>query len=130
MKPSMVAAAVESISGTAEKSMTYALGCSPMRSSAAATVAAALDRIGEQPKAYVIDFSAVPLIDSTAAATIEGFMRKAHRKNAGLYITGASAAIRDSLTAQGVGSPRAQFADTVADALAALRAQGLTVGHR
>jgi len=38
---------------------------------AAATVAAALDSIGEHPKAYVIDFSAVPLIDSTAAATIE-----------------------------------------------------------
>ena len=90
---------------------------------AAATVAAALDRIGEQPKAYVIDFSAVPLIDSTAAATIEGFMRKAHRKNAALYITGASGAIRAALTAQGVGSPRAQFAATVADALASLRAR-------
>ena len=86
-------------------------------------MAAALDRIGEQPKAYVIDFSAVPLIDSTAAATIEGFMRKAHRKNAALYITGASGAIRAALTAQGVGSPRAQFAATVADALASLRAR-------
>jgi sulfate permease, SulP family len=91
---------------------------------AAATVAAALDRIGEHPKAYVIDFSAVPLIDSTAAATIEGFMRKAHRHNATLYITGASAAIREVLSAQGVGSPRAQFAATVPEALAFLHARG------
>jgi SulP family sulfate permease len=32
---------------------------------AAATVAAGLDRLAEHPKAYVLDFSAVPLIDST-----------------------------------------------------------------
>ena len=49
---------------------------------AAASVAAALDRIGEHPKAYVIDFSAVPVIDSTAAATIAGFARKATRGKA------------------------------------------------
>lgn len=96
---------------------------------AAATVAAALDRIGEQPKAYVIDFSAVPLIDSTAAATIEGFMRNAHRKNAALYITGASAAIREVLTAHGVGSPQARFVATVAEALAHRHARG-EVGQR
>jgi SulP family sulfate permease len=90
---------------------------------AAATVAAALDRIGEHPKAYIIDFSAVPLIDSTAAATIEGFMRKAHRQNAALYITRASAAIREVLTAQGVGSPQTRFAATVADALATVHAR-------
>ena len=50
---------------------------------AAAAVGAALDRIGEHPKAYVIDVSAVPVLDSTAAATIEGFARKARRHGAG-----------------------------------------------
>jgi SulP family sulfate permease len=40
------------------------------------------DRIGEHPKAYVIDFSTVPVIDSTAAATIEGFARKGRRHHA------------------------------------------------
>jgi len=71
----------------------------------------------------------VPLIDSTAAATIEGFMRKAHRKNTALYITGASAAIREALTAQGVGSPQVQFTATVAEALANRLARG-EVGQR
>jgi SulP family sulfate permease len=93
---------------------------------AAATVAAALDRIGEHPKAYVIDFSAVPLLDSTAAATIEGFMRKAHRRSAGLYITGASDAIREVLMAHGVGSPAAHFTASVEDALAYLHARSAT----
>ena len=93
---------------------------------AAATVAAALDRIGEHPKAYVVDFSAVPLIDSTAAATIEGFMRKAHRRSAGLYVTGASAAVREVLVAHGVRSPAAHFTTTVDDALAYLHARSAT----
>ena len=61
---------------------------------AAAAVAAALDRIGEHPKAYVIDFSGVPVLDSTAAATIAGFARKARRHGARLYLSGARAPIR------------------------------------
>jgi SulP family sulfate permease len=93
---------------------------------AAATVAAALDRIGAHPKAYVIDFSAVPLLDSTAAATIEGFMRKAHRDSAGLYITGASDAIREVLMAHGVRSPAAHFTASVDDALTYLHARSAT----
>ncbi len=63
---------------------------------AAATVAAALDRIGEHPKAYVIDFSAVSVIDLTAAATIEGFARKARRHHALVYVAGAVPAVRRS----------------------------------
>ncbi len=60
----------------------------------AAIVAAALDRIGEHPRAYVIDFSAVPVVDSTGAATIEGFVRKARRRGAAVYVTGASRRVR------------------------------------
>ena len=51
---------------------------------AAASVGAALERIGEHPKAYVIDLSAVPMLDSTGAATIEAFARKAHGQGAAL----------------------------------------------
>jgi SulP family sulfate permease len=64
---------------------------------AAASVGAALDRIGEHPKAYVIDFSAVPIIDSTAAATVEGFVRKARRHQARVFLAGAAPAIRNVL---------------------------------
>jgi SulP family sulfate permease len=89
----------------------------------AASVAAALDRIGENPKAYIIDFSAVPLIDSTAAATIEGFMRAAERKSAKLCITGASEAIRRILTIHGVTEVRAHYSPSVTEALISLRDQ-------
>jgi sulfate permease, SulP family len=88
---------------------------------AAATVAAALDRIAEHPKAYVIDFSAVPVLDSTAAVTIEGFVRKAHRHGARVYIAGAGPSIRRVLLTHGVRPPRVRFKSTGADAMAAAR---------
>jgi SulP family sulfate permease len=88
---------------------------------AAATVAAALDRIGAHPKAYVIDFSAVPVIDSTAAATIEGFVRKAQRHHAAVYIAGALPAVRRSLVTHGVRPPAVRFAASIDNAIAAAR---------
>lgn len=86
---------------------------------AAASVAAALDRIGEHPKTYIIDFAGVSVLDSTAAATIEGFARKARRQGATLYISGAAPAIRRVLLTHGVRPPQARFKAKLADALAA-----------
>jgi sulfate permease, SulP family len=86
---------------------------------AAASVGAALDRIGERPKAYVIDFSAVPLLDSTGAATIEGFVRKAHGQGATVYVAGAAPAIRRVLLLHGVRPPRVHFKKELAGALSA-----------
>jgi SulP family sulfate permease len=88
---------------------------------AAAAVGAALDRIGEHPKAYVIDFSAVPVLDSTAAATINGFARKARRQGAALYVAGARPQIRRVLLTHGVRPPHVRFKTKLADAVAAAR---------
>jgi SulP family sulfate permease len=88
---------------------------------AAASVAAALDRIGEHPKAYVIDFAAVPVVDSTAAATIEGFARKARRHRALVYLAGARPAVRRVLLTHGVRPPHVRFRPKLADAIAAAR---------
>ena len=88
---------------------------------AAATVGAALDRIGEQPKAYVVDFSDVPVLDSTAAATIKGLARKANRQGAMLYLTGTRPGIRRVLFAHGVRPPHALFKASLATAVAAAR---------
>jgi SulP family sulfate permease len=90
---------------------------------AAATVAAALDRIAEHPRAYVIDFSAVPIVDSTAAATVEGFVRKARRQGAAVYISGAAAPIRRVLLTYGVRPPQVRFRTTLADAVGAAHAR-------
>jgi SulP family sulfate permease len=94
---------------------------------AAAAVGAALDRIGEHPKAYVIDFSAVPVLDSTAAATINGFARKARRQGAALYVAGARPQIRRVLLTHGVRPPHVRFKTKLADAVAAARKEAAGV---
>jgi len=86
---------------------------------AAASVAAALDRIGEHPKAYVVDFAAVPMIDSTAAATIEGFVRNARRHHAAVYLAGTRPAVRRALETHGVRPPDVQFLASLPEAVAA-----------
>lgn len=85
---------------------------------AAASVAAALERIGEHPKAYIIDFTGVSVFDTTAAATIEGFARKVARRGGALYISGATASIRHVLLAQGVRPPGVRYKPKLEDALA------------
>ena len=88
---------------------------------AAAGVAAALDSIGENPKAYVVDFSDVSLIDSTASATIDGFVRKAIRNGVAVYITGADTAVRRELLLHGVRPPEVSFHDRLDDAVGLAR---------
>jgi SulP family sulfate permease len=90
---------------------------------AAASVATALDRLAESPKAYVVDFSAVPVIDSTAATTIAGFVRKSHRAGAAVYIAGAEPPIRRALLTHGVRPPGVRYRSTLAEAVAAARAR-------
>jgi len=85
---------------------------------AAASVINALERLAEQPKVYVVDFSAVPVIDSTAAATIDGFVRKADRHQAKVVISGAREPVRHVLLAHGVRPPRVVFEASLADAIA------------
>jgi SulP family sulfate permease len=88
---------------------------------AAAGVAAALDSIGENPKAYIVDFSDVSLIDSTAAATIDGFVRKAIRRGAAVYITGADTAVRRELLLHGVRPPKVSFHEKLEDVVGLAR---------
>ncbi|HJQ60576.1 MAG TPA: SulP family inorganic anion transporter [Vineibacter sp.] len=91
---------------------------------AAAAVGAALDRLGEHPKAYVLDVSAVSVLDSTAAATIQGFARKAQRRGAAVYIAGARPGIRRALLTQGVRPPLARFRSGLDEAVVAARRGG------
>jgi SulP family sulfate permease len=95
---------------------------------AAATVGATLDNVGAAaPKAYVLDMSAVPLLDSTGAATIDGFRRKADRQGATLWIAAARPAVRHMLHRHGLTPPAVHFRGDTGTAVAAAR-QALTAG--
>lgn len=69
---------------------------------AAGTVGSVLDRIADRHRAFIVDFSAVPFIDSTAANVIEGIARKAHRHGVLLLVSGASDAVQRMLRSHGV----------------------------
>jgi sulfate permease, SulP family len=84
---------------------------------AAAGVGAALDEIAERPKAFIIDFSQVPLLDSTAAATLHGFIRKTVCKDALVYVTGVTKPVRRVLMTHGVRPPSVKFRSDIPAAL-------------
>ena len=90
---------------------------------AAATVGSVLERIADQHRAFVIDFSAVPFIDSTAANTMGGIARKAARHHVVLLLSGATPAVRKSLTTHGVSAPTVLYERTVEAAISAAHAE-------
>ena len=88
---------------------------------AASTVGTVLDSIADRRKSFVVDFSAVPFLDSTAANAMGRVAAKARRQGIRLFITGASPAVRRALLTHGVSPPRARFRETVARAVADIK---------
>jgi SulP family sulfate permease len=91
---------------------------------AASTVGTVLDSIADTRKAFVVDFAAVPFLDSTAANAMGRVATKAKRQGIRLYITGASPTVRRVLLTHGVSPPRAKFRETIARAISDIK------GHR
>lgn len=84
---------------------------------AAASIGSVLDRISDTHKVLIIDFAAVPFLDSTGANVIEGLAHKAGRRGVKLYVAGANPDIRRALLTHGVRPPTVGFAASVDDAL-------------
>jgi SulP family sulfate permease len=85
---------------------------------ATASIGSVLDRISDTHKALVIDFAAVPFLDSTGANMIEGLAKKAHKHGVEVWITGASPDIRRALMTHGLRRPLCRYATDVDTALA------------
>jgi SulP family sulfate permease len=83
---------------------------------AAATVGSVLDRIADTAKVFVLDCSAVPFIDSTAANVIESTARKCERRGMHFAISGASPDARAMLEAHDLGEPHVRFYGTAEEA--------------
>ena len=89
---------------------------------AVGAVAATLDRIGEHPKAYVLDLAGVPVLDSTAAAMIASFARDVRKHGAAVHIAGARAPVSRLLMMQGARPPDVEFSGDAAKAVMTARA--------
>ena len=85
---------------------------------AAASIGSILDRIADSYRVLVIDFSAVPLVDSTAANMIEGLARKSARRGVKMYLTGTTEDMRSGFIAHGVEPPLVHYTATIEEAVA------------
>lgn len=85
---------------------------------ASASIGSVLDRISDSHHALIVDFSAVPFLDSTGANMIEGLAHKALRRNVRFWITGADPATRRVLLTHGLRPPLVHHAASVDHALA------------
>ena len=94
---------------------------------ATATVSAVLDRIGEHPKVFVLDFTDVPLVDTTAARSLEGFVDKLHQTGTSVYFAGARQSVRRTLLAAGLRRPLVRYAATAEDAISQWRSPSTRV---
>jgi SulP family sulfate permease len=88
---------------------------------AASTVGAVLDSIDRRHKAFIIDFAAVPLIDSTAANAIGGVVRKARNRGVMVFVSAASPTAQKMLRAHGVEPPGVQFTASLENAMLTAR---------
>lgn len=87
---------------------------------ATASIGSVLDRIQDSHKALIVDFSAVPFLDSTGANMIEGLAHKAHKRGVGLWLTGASRDIQRVFVTHALKRPLVHYAASVEDALKSL----------
>jgi SulP family sulfate permease len=91
---------------------------------ATASIGSVLDRIQDSHKALIVDFSAVPFLDSTGANMIEGLAHKAQKRGVALWLTGASRDIRRVFVTHGLKKPLVYYAARVEDAVTAVNDPG------
>jgi SulP family sulfate permease len=89
----------------------------------ASSIGAVLESIADRHKGFVIDFAAVPFLDSTAANSIKGIAEKARRRGVRIVLTGTSQGVRRALLTHGARPPLVKFRPGIADAVAEIKAQ-------
>lgn len=87
---------------------------------ATASIGSVLDRIQDSHKALIVDFAAVPFLDSTGANMIEGLAHKAHNRGVAFWLTGASRDILRVFVTHGLKRPLVHYSASIDDALMAI----------
>ncbi len=87
---------------------------------ATASIGSVLDQIEDSHKVLIVDFSAVPFLDSTGANMVEGLAKKAHKHDVSLWLTGATRDIKRALLTHGLRKPIARYAGSIEEALQSL----------
>ena len=83
---------------------------------ATGSVSAVLARLGETPRAVILDLSAVPFADNSGAHILVAFAEKARRRGALVFVAGASRPVVRSLLSAGLSRRLVRYAPSVAAA--------------
>lgn len=83
---------------------------------ATARVLTALERVGAPPRLFVLDFTDVPLIDTTAAHSLIAFVNKLKRAGTEVCFAATRPKVRHELTLSGLKPPLVRYAASVAAA--------------
>lgn len=81
---------------------------------AAAQIGGVLEKIAESPRAFVLDMTEVPLIDSSGAHSFQLLAGRARRRGGQLFLVGLSPDLRRQLESQGIGEPEVRYLPDVA----------------
>ena len=95
--------------------MVYRLA-GPLFFGASSTIAMALERIGRFPRTIILELSAVPLADASAAASLRSFADRAQGNGARVYAAGTVPHVRHVLVREGLKPPLVRYAASVAHA--------------
>jgi SulP family sulfate permease len=87
--------------GTPDDVVVYRIN-GPFFFGAAERVSSVLDRIASPPRAFVLDFSSVPFIDSTAGVSLVSFVDRARGHGSKVVLSGARAHVRADLARLGI----------------------------
>ena len=82
---------------------------------ATARVLTVLERVGVPPRVLVLDFTDVPLIDTTAARSLVAFVKKIERAGTEIYFAAARPKVRHTLTQAGLKPPLVRYAASAAE---------------
>ncbi|NDR59383.1 SulP family inorganic anion transporter [Aliiruegeria sabulilitoris] len=91
---------------------------------ATASIGMVLDRINDHHKALVIDFSDVPMLDSTGANMIVELAHKANKRGVTLWLTGTDRAMLRIFLTHGLDRSSVRYARRVEDAMRIIGARG------
>jgi SulP family sulfate permease len=105
--------------GTPEDVVVYRIR-GPFFFGAAETVASVFDRIAAVPRAFVLDLSAVPFVDSTAGVALSSFVDRVQHNGARVVLAGARPAVTAELARIGLLGAGVEQAPDLATGLARL----------
>lgn len=88
---------------------------------AAASIGSVLERIADTHRVLIIDFAAVPFVDSTAAHMILGLAQRARKRSLPVIISGASSVVQQKLIALEITAPLVSYEPALAQAMTAAR---------